>query len=150
MKKNQTNMPLFWGSVVLLLIVLVAVAVNYIGNLSRISQTNAIGLELTDGKEEYICNESQKLIVEIIGSEKNIKNRTANATVIDDYSGPAGSPNMKLKEVVNGATKYVYKENSLVIDKDGKATLFIFNKMLAQPKDIAVVEDCIKVKNSKK
>ncbi len=150
MKKNQKNMPLLWGSVALLSIVLVAVAVNYIGNLSHLSQTNAIGLELTEGKEEYICNRHQKLLVEIIGSKKNIKDRTANATMIDDHSGPADSPNMRFKDVIDGATRYVYKENSLVIDKEGKATLYIFNKMLEQPRDIAVVKDCVKVEDSKK
>lgn len=146
MKKNQKNMPLLWGSIALLLIVLVAVAVNYFGNLSQLSQSGAVGLELTEGEEEYVCDKGYKLIVEIVGSEKNLKDRTAHASFVpDDFNGPADSPNMKLKEVIDGSTRYVYKENSLLIDKEGKATFYIFNKMLEEPKDIAVAKNCVKI-----
>lgn len=149
MKKSQKNMPLLWGSLLMLVIVIIAVVVNYIGNLKQLSDMNAVGLQLTDGEENYICDKDYKLIVEITGSEKNLKDRTANATYFpDDFNGPAQAPNMKLKEVVDGATRYVYKENSLVIDKDGKATLYIYNKMLKDPdhpRDVPVAANCVKV-----
>lgn len=146
MKKNQKNMPLFWGSMALLSIVLVAVAVNYFGHVSQLSQSDAVGLQLTDGEEVYICDNDHKLIIEIVGSEKNLKDRTAHASFIpDSFNGPAQSPNMKLKEVTaDESVRYAYKENSLLIDKEGKVTFYIFNKMLEQPKDIAVAKNCVK------
>lgn len=146
MKKNQKNKPLFWGSIALLSVVLVAVAVNYFGHLSQLSQTNAVGLQLTDGEDVYMCDNNYKLTIEIVGSEKNLKDRTAHASFTpDNFNGPAESPNMKLKEVVGESVRYAYKENSLFIDKEGKATLYIFNKMLETPKDVAVAKNCIKV-----
>ncbi|MCK4500985.1 hypothetical protein KAU11_10850 [Candidatus Babeliales bacterium] len=155
MEKKQKNSPLLWASIALLLIISIAVIANYIGIAEKWSEKDLNGLKLTTENsgeyfgEEYICNRKQSLFIQISGSENNVRDRTAKMTMLDDFSGEAISENMRVKTVTDDAVTYVYKENSLIIYKDGRATFSIYNKMLEQPRDVPVLENCKKVEDSK-
>lgn len=141
-KKDNKNKPLLWGSVFLLGIVLLLVVVNYFVTNIEWANTNLVGLNFTKQEkdsdyfgEKYLCDDDKILYIDIKGSWNNVRNRTAQLTMIDHFSGAAKVENMKLKDVTDKVT-YVYKENALVIDKNDVAT-FLIN-------DIVVLRNCIK------
>lgn len=145
MIKAKENKSIIWASGVLIGIVFVTVAVNYIGTMNNWNEKNISGLEISNKQVlnspyfggEYICDRNKSLFVDVDGSENNIRNRTVRITMVDKHSGPAIVQNMKIKSVDSDSVSYAYRENVVVLNNDSEATLLINN--------IKVLKDCKKV-----